>query len=269
MPTHFLFRIGPIDTREGPVNCYYVIPGHEKANAFVARDDHAGLTQVVAEFKPDEVQCEPALASAAAKFGIMPGEITPARAHQIGMVAFEMALRGKVALLKHEGLFYQFGKAAAGFWTAQPWRHAFAEHTLDVEISGSVDARLEGAVLGRGGKEFGVTLYPEKGSRQRIRELAAQGRQLAAATIATLGVGLSDGKEYLLDAMDRAYGLRRIPEPFKVHERMNVELGDLDIAALTATLLAVTDMTDEQPHARCGVRVGTIEVWSTVRIVKS
>jgi len=263
--THFVFRIGPIDTKQGPVSSYYVVPGRDKANAFVAPDDRAGLRQVAAAFAPEEIECEPALAAAAAELGIRPGEITPERAHAIGVVAFEMAGK-RIGLLEHEGLIYQLGKACAAFWKAKPWERPFAVHTLDVEISGAVDAELEGAIMGRGGTQFGLALYPEQGSRQRIRDLAAQGKQLEAASIATLGVGFVDGKEYLVDAMERAYGLRKLPQPFKIHEGDNVVLGDLDVAALAASLLAVVDMSDERPRARRGVRVGPIEVWATAKL---
>ena len=250
----FIFRIGPISVSDGEVNAYFVHPGSDDAITFFGDDDRAGFEQIVRKYDAGELECEPDLAATGAAFHVRVGEITPERAHAIGLMAFDMAFPDHLKGIQRDGIIYQFGVSSGNFWRAAPWRYASTRQPLEVILQGAVDTVLEGLVMD-GDVEWGLSLYPDRGAVQRIYELAQAGRVNEAARVNSLIVTLQDGPAFAADAMRRAYGLPRVPLPTKMVDGAGVPLGDLDLLALAATLTAVSFLTDVRLASNGRVKV--------------
>jgi hypothetical protein len=261
---HFVFRIGPISVPDGESNAYFVHPGKDDAIAFFADNDHAAFEQIVRKYEAAELACEPDLAAAAAEFHLGVSEITPERAHVIGLTAFDLANPGHLKGIQRAGIIFQFGVSCSRFWRASPWRYASTHQPLEVVLRGAVDTVLEGLVMG-GDVEYGLCLYPDRGSVDRINELAHAGRVEEAARLNSLIVTLKDRPAFATDALRRAYGLPRLPVPIKMVDGAGVPLADLDVLTLAAALTAVSHLTDEILTATGRVKVSDLEVEAIVR----
>jgi hypothetical protein len=258
----FVFKIGPLPMRDGEGSAFFVHPPEGSKFASLGATDLEGLEQVATLYIPEDLECEPALAAAAAQFGIRPGVITPERAHIIGLRAFDLALPHHYDAVKREGIIYQFGLASSQFWRASPWRYDFAQRPIHVSLSGNRGSTFEAMVLG-GELQYGLFLYPQAGSVRRAIELAHEGALEEAARIDSIGVTFQDSPDFAVDAMQRSYDLPRLPVPTRITNGSGVPLEDLDLLSIATALSAVSYMTNTQTIGISRITVGDLEVEAT------
>lgn len=260
----FVFKIGPIPVTDGQVHALFVHPPEQDAVTFFGDTEPAGLEQVVRRYDAADLECEPELARVAPEFGIRVGEITPERAHIIGLRAFDLALPHHFDGVEHEGIIYQFGVSGGKFWGVSPWQYKYAKQPVSIVLSGAVEIAFEGTVMG-GDLEYGLFLYPQAGSVKRAIDLALAGDLEEAGRVDSLGTTFQEEPQFAPDAMRRAYGLARLPVPTKMLNRAGVPLGDLDLLSLAAALSAVSYMNDTNTIGTASVTVAGLTVQATAR----
>jgi hypothetical protein len=260
----FIFKIGPIPVNDGVVNAFFVHPPHDDAISFFGGTDREGLEQAVARYGAGELECEPDMAHAGSEFGIRAGNVTPERAHMIGLMTFDIALPHHFDAVEQEGIIYQFGLSCSKFWSASPWCFRFQKQPMRISLAGAVENVFEASVLG-GDTEYGLFLYPQPGSIMQAVELAQAGELEKAGRLDSLGVTLPNGPGFAVDGMKRAYGLVRFPVVTRMANGAGVPLGDLDLLSLAAAMSAVSYMTDTNTIGIGRVTVGGMEVQATAR----
>jgi hypothetical protein len=262
---NFIYKIGPIPAQEGFVNTYFVYPGLEGAETFVADQDRDALSEIASTYTGTQLECEPSLSQIAAEFEISEGTMTPERAHMIGLVTLDMILGDQLQAVEREGVIYQMGMAASAFWASEPWKYRFAQHPVIVDFQGSVTAVLEGVVMGASGVEYGLILYPDEGMAASVQQLYQEGRSQEAASLNSLSLSFQAEPEFAISAMERAYGLPRLVVPAKVLNSERVLVSDLDLLALAAALQALSALTDDTESSYSNLRVADLETVAVVR----
>ena len=260
---HFVFQVGPIPVKDGDVLALFVEPGNAEARTFMADDARTGLEQIVKVYGGAALECEPELASVAAEFGIRPGALTDERRHAIGIVAFEMVFGDLLIGIDRAGIVYRFGVAASAFWRAAPWRHS-AVRRIAVEFSGSASGTFEGMLMG-GDLKFGLSLYPQAGTIDRVVALTAANRVEDAARVDSLIATFDDNPAYAVDAMRRAYDLPRLPVPMRMADGRGVRLAEEDLLRLAAALNAASFLNDDVRASTSTVAVDDLSVTAVAR----
>ncbi len=257
----FIFRIGPLEFSENQAYFYYVYPWQDDNFFFIANSDEEGFEKILEAYTSSELECEPELAGVCTRHNIKIGEITPERAYNIMLMGLEAIEEQHFKDILRGGLIYQFGGAAADFWQSQPWNKAFAKLHLQFEFSGSVNSVFYGLVMGESRHEYGIALYKTREDLETMLDLARSDLLGKATTVETLGVILQDEPLYAAHAMQRAYGLNKIPIPVVVQNGIRCFVTDLDILMLIAALEAVAVMDDNMQFAIGRV---TVEDLATV-----
>jgi hypothetical protein len=256
----FIFRIGPLELSGEPNYFYYVYPWENTHSFFIASSNEEGFERILEVYTSDDLECEPELAETGTTYNIASGEITPERAYNIILMGLEALEEEHFKNIERGGLIYQLGGATADFWQCQPWQKAFAKLHLQFNFTGSIDSILYGFVMGKTKHEYGIALYRTYEDLKMMLELARRGSLEEASNIETLGVTLWDEPLYASHAMQRAFGVNRIPIPVVVHDNTRCFASDLDILILAAALEAVAVMNDNMQYATGRVTVEDLEV---------
>jgi hypothetical protein len=254
---HFVFKVGPIFRNDNVVNAYFVYPGSPGYQVFFANDDRSGLSHIAAAFPHTFLACEPQMYNIGREFGFRLGSFTDETAHMLGLVTFDMALPGQLQQIEREELIYQFGTACAEFYNASPWRFASATGTLGIAITGSVRCRLEARILGSAGIEYGLATY-SIGSVHSIKNPLEDEHLIIPSSLDTLGVTFSDSPDFAIDAMRRAYGIPKLPEPVKIANGERIHLVDQDLLILTASLRGTAVLSDNDNESIAQVQVADL-----------
>jgi hypothetical protein len=261
----FVFRIGPIPVKDGTVLAFFVDPGRDDARTFVADDERSGLELVARAYGGARLECEPELALSAAPFGFVPGPITDERKHYIGLAAFDLVFGDLLRGIEHDAITFQFGRAASAFWQAAPWQHASVRNPIDLAFEGTAPGRFEAMVMG-GEVKLGLTLYPQQGTLERLSALAAEGRLDEAARVDSLSTTFEDEPAYAVDAMRRAYELRRLPVPARMAQGSGVRPSDHDLLRLAAALKATSLLNDEARASTTAITIDDLSIRVTARL---
>ena len=253
----FVFRIGPLE-RQGQIeSAYFVYPGRENAEVFFAALPDDAATAIAGAFPSAVLRCEPELA--AAGFGAMAAaEWTDERRHILGVTALDMVSQETFAEIANEGLIFQFRRAAAAFWAAAPWNRDTGKKLQCLSMIEPSHGTFIGAVLGAGGKEYGLAIYPHRDHAEVAAECIDLGLEGLAATIDTVGMVFLAEPAYGVDAIRRAHGLSRIPLPVCTAEGLRSPIRDPQLALLTAALFALAAVPEVGEACSGQVAVGDI-----------
>jgi hypothetical protein len=176
------------------------------------------------------------------------------------MLAFDLAVPGRLAHVEPPELIYAYGTACAEFYRAAPWHSAVAGRVLGTLITGSVKRRAEVRILGPAGEQKGIVLF-DPGANAELRRNADPNRIVdTMLRIESMGVAFSDNPGYAVDAMRRAYGLNSFPMAVKLVAGRNEELTSQDLLALSITLRAVSALRDPAAESSAELGVGEVRV---------
>src|SRR5262249_22258033 len=129
--------------------------------------------------------------------------------------------------------------AAVAFEAAEPWHVFESDEPLSVRIDSSGN-EFEGCVLGRGGEEFGLALYHQPGSIDRVHAFVEEGRPEAARSLACTTMLLAYDSSCSAEAVRAMTGVEVAPLVFHITRGGPRAAGPDDIAVLVAGLRAVT-----------------------------
>lgn len=255
--SQFVFKIGPLEGQDKVEDAYFVYPGRKDAEVFFAASRHEAAVAIKDAYPETPLQCEPELA--AAGFNAIPAaEWTDQRRHILALTALEMVSRETFAEIEAEGLIYQFGRAAAAYWAAAPWRTEAGQMLQTLTMTEPSHETFVGAVLGAGGKEFGLAIYRDRGDAEAAAGCVDLGLEKLAAAVDTVGVTFLADPACGVDAMRRAHGLSRIPLPLCTADGSRRPIRDPDIALITAAMYALAAVTEGRQPYTGQVTVGDI-----------
>ncbi len=262
-----VFRLGPISVADRDAFTYAGVGDDGDLVApEVAHDDAAGLAKIASRLAGKEWRCEPALAGAARALGIASAELPADAFVPRAVPAFGLGL-GKLAGRPRLEVLLRFLQACATFWKARPWEVVDSDRGLPVTLA--MDGRtrhLEAVVMGAGGGEYGVALYDEPGSVDRITAASSLGDHQAARKATATAVTFDEEPAWAAAALQDAFGLPRLPVPMRVRKGNASTPTSDELHALAAALEAAAQLpsTDAVDEARSSVEVGERVV--TVRL---
>lgn len=257
--THFVFKIDAMPGAAPDTTAYFVVPGRPGAQAIVAPDDGEAVRMLRRSYPGEALVFEPRLAQAARRAGYETDEITPERAHYIGLTAFDLALPGALKDVRNEGLVYQFGIAAARFHQVAPQQRPWANSALELAHSGAFGGRRRAWLLGVDGGEPGVATYAMPEGVSAVEHKLALGPP-GLKKVDTIGVVFNRSMPFANDAMSRAYGVPALPVPIKVEQGRDAALTDRDLLLLAALLRAIAALPDDGAEGSGYVKVGDDEL---------
>jgi hypothetical protein len=115
-------------------------------------------------------------------------------------------------------------------------------HPAVVTVDGRQCAR-EVSILGGGGEEFGVAIYDQPGSIQRVLIAMDAGRPEDGRQVDSLSVTLDEEPEWAVDALEDAFGLNRLPFPVRLRRGRPSAASTEELLQLAAVLDAVVKLT--------------------------
>lgn len=241
---HYLMKVGPMALeRESPTTAYLALGDQGEVDAIFAHSDVSGLKQLVAKHGK-ELVCEPALKAAARSLGLrVEPPPPPALALKVG---FAIVLAHGPALKFHNlELLIELAQAFAAFMDCGPWELFEADEALSIELD-KPNRSYEACVMGQGGEVFGLVLYSEVGSIQRIHELSEAGSPPGAMTFPCTSVFAEEEPAFVAEAMNDFTGLAAGPSLIHLRRGAPAPLTEGDVAAVVASLKAVAALAAEK-----------------------
>lgn len=240
MPTLYVLGLGPIPTGEGEGMVFLgllddkLIPAPSATAA-------AALKWLRAKAPPrTRLLCHPDLAMAGGGLGFAaaaPDENVLAACAELAFV------------LAHPGIAPEptpaltpLLQAAATFWDARPWERLPAEAAIAVDVSGSVRGTFEATVMGAGGEEFGLALYPAPGSIARLLAAIEAGRPDLAAQVDSISLTFDEEPAFAARALHAWCGLERVPITFAMRGGNPQAIDEAQAFALAVTLHTLARM---------------------------
>ncbi|MEI7705671.1 MAG: SEC-C domain-containing protein, partial [Deltaproteobacteria bacterium] len=243
------FKLGPLEFPEGDQFVYAALGDRGPLQPVFAPDDAKGLQDLVAGARREPVRCEPGLASAARSLGLPSGRLPPDALRFRASMAMALALGPEASAIgaqEMEGLILAFAR----FWRVRPWERFDSDDAVRVVLTrGGRPVPHEASVLGGGGDEFGVALYPKAGSVARMVRLVEEDRVDDVQRIESISAILHREPPFAVQAMEEAHGLPGFPAPLSVG-RGTMDLADRTaVIALTAALDAFASVMPDRRQA--------------------
>ncbi len=234
-------KIGPLPLDRGSAHAYVAF-GDSGLEAAVERSDEDGIATLRRKCGREPLVCERALARVAAAQGLSVAELPR---EVLGIKAALAVTFDHGPTLEAVGpeLVLELIGAAVAFAAAEPWNVFEPEEALSIRID-SPQRELEGCVLGAGGEEFGLALYHQRGSIDRVGSLVAQGRPELARSVACTTMLLVRDSACSVDAVRALTGAEVAPLVFHIARGGPRAAGPHDVAILVAGLRAVTALAE-------------------------
>lgn len=247
----YLMKVGPIDFADRTATTAYLALGDEGVDTVFADSDQEGLGELLAK-RRDPAVCEPALKATASRLGLrVERPPRPALAFKAGFAI--VVAHGKMLELENIPLVIELAEALATFLRSEPWTIVDADEALRVELQ-KPTRTYEGCVMGQGGEEFGLALYHQPGSVQRIHDLSDADRSPEEMMFPCTTVLVESEPRFAADVMKEFVGLAIVPRLLHVRHGEVEPLAESDVAAMVAALKAVGALARSQPG------VGTAEM---------
>lgn len=234
-------KIGPLPLDREQVHAYVAFGGG-RLEVAVLGSDEKGLAALRHKCGQERLVCEPALAHVARAQGLQVAELPPPARAIKAALAVSLAHGPTLENVSAE-LILELVDAAVAFEAAEPWHVFELEEPLSIRI-GAAGRALEGCVLGAGGEEFGLALYHQIGSIDRVHTFMQEGRPEAARSLACTTLLLFYDNSYSVEAVRAMTGVPLAP--LVVHTTRNGPgvAGPDDVAVLVAGLRAVTALAE-------------------------
>ena len=238
------FLLGPIETGQGTAWCAAgVASDGTVAPPEIQSSPERALRGFAKRAAGQEIVCEPALAGLAGSLGMrcakLPPEALPPRAVLSWLLA-----RGPMAGKPPPDALIRLFESCAAFLGARPWERVDSDtpHPTTVTIDALRSAR-EVSILGCGGEEFGVAIYDQPGSIQRVLTAMDAGRPEDGRLVDSLSVTLDEEPAWAVEALDDAFGLDRVPFVVRLRRGRPSPASTEELLQLAAVLDAVVKVT--------------------------
>jgi hypothetical protein len=250
--TRLIVHIGPLIESSGKpgLTAYFLVPGNPEDPMALARNLADALPDLRRMAGGDPLACEPALEAQASRLGLAIAPLNREARDMLALIALDIADRSTFAEVGHDGLIGRFCEAAAAF--EQALQPDWPPRWLEVRISGSPTPRMA-LVLGGPGLAVLDTLADPSRADAQTPEAITDG----------LGAVFAPGDQAIADALHRAFALRQVPQPFRVDQCNKFAVTDVELALLTAVLLAVSRLPRDvtrTSHAHVEAEDITVEV---------
>ncbi len=233
----YAFKLGPIHTDDGEMTGVFAMTPERALEPRFGRAPTA-LREFAKLAAGDELLCEPALAKVGKPFGFVAADAPEWAAEPRAILAFGLALGN--AAPPPSSPIVDFLDATSAFVHAAPWRYWDNGHVIDVRITrDSKTLEYEGCIMGAGGLEFGLALYPEKGSIARLNRVRSP---RDARNVESIAVTMDDEPAWAIDALEEAFGLDGIPVPIRIAKGRPGPARSDDLATLAIALRAIADL---------------------------
>jgi hypothetical protein len=137
--------------------------------------------------------------------------------------------------------------AGGAFCAAAPWRYFANEFPLTLQIDGEP---FEASVMGAGGQEFGVALYPGKGGLKRLLDTDDP------RAVDSLAVTFDEEPHWAAEAaIALVPPIAGVPIPIQLERRMPGVPAPRGLLQLAAALEAVSQISPDQREASAAVEV--------------
>lgn len=244
MTSVYVFRVGPM-TRKG--ESLYVPVSPDKAFEVVdAASDAEGLRKIAEQCEGDELTCEPRLAQAGAAFGFTASEM-PAKLHAMrAMIALKSALDPDIDAIDHLIVCDQFLGAAGIFWRGASRQWWPVDTPVDVEVTGPIAQRFEGALAREPVLSF--VLFDSPGDAAQYIGSSAEERSAILETRDNIRVTFEPGPAYALETLEERYELGAMPRPRRTRNGQVQQIQEDELLPLAAALRGKGNLTElERP----------------------
>lgn len=261
----YALRLGGVPVDGGRAATYVAIDEDGMMTPVVGANDEAALREIVASAGGRDVVCEEALQAAARRLGLRVQELPrwalgaradlatvfrlgESRIERDALAAVAPALRAAGELLCH-----------------QPWSWLRNADVVDFEIasSGCAARHFEGCVMGAGGQEYGVALYDEPGTLDRLAKASQAVPRGHAPAIDAYGFTIDGGPAWVADAVAAAYGIRLLIVPIRVRGgRMRAATAD-DLTVMASAAAAAAHLTPVYREHTATIVVGQVVTTAT------
>ncbi|MGH2898917.1 MAG: DUF7309 domain-containing protein, partial [Solirubrobacteraceae bacterium] len=236
-------KIGPLSLERGSAHAYVAF-GEAGLNVVVEASDGKGLAALRRKCAEEPLVCERALSQVAAAQGLKVVELPP----QVRAIKAALAVsleHGPTLETVGPELVLELIDAAVAFEAAEPWHVFEPDEPLSIRIDAS-GRELEGCVLGAGGEEFGLALYHQAGSIDRVHTCVKDGRPKAARSLACTTMLLAYDSSCSVEAVRAMTGVELAPLVFHITRGGPRAAGPDDVAVLVAGLRAVTALAEDR-----------------------
>jgi len=234
-------KIGPLSLDRENTHAYVAF-GDGGLDVVVEGSDDKGLAALRRKCGQEPLVCERALAHVAGAQGLKLAELPP---HVRAIKAALAVSLEHGATLETVGpeLILELIDAAVAFEAAEPWHVFEPDEPLSIRID-AAGRELEGCVLGAGGEEFGLALYHQAGSIDRVHTFMQEGRPEAGRSLACTTMLLAYDSSCSVEAVRAMTGVELAPLVFHITRGGPREAGPDDVAVLVAGLRAVTALAE-------------------------
>jgi len=264
----YALRLGEVPVDSGLAITYAVIDEQGMMTPVIAANDDAALREIVSTAGGRDVVCEEALQPAARRLGLraqaLPRWTLGPRADLATIVRLgKNRIEGQALAAVAPAL-----RAAGELVCHQPWSWLRNIDVVDFEIAspGHATRRFEGCVMGAGGQEYGVALYDEPGSLDRLADASHAGRRGQPHAIDAYGFTIDGGPVWVADAVGAAYGIRLVIVPIRVRGgRMRAATAD-DLTVMACAAAAAAHLTPVYREHSATIVVGDVATTATARV---
>ena len=241
-----VMKVGPLSVERGTASAYVAF-GDRGLDVVIEADDDQGLVALARRNKDEVLVCEPSLARAALRRGLTVAAPPPAALSMKAALAVNLDHGRGMAQVSPE-LVLELIEATIDFEAAAPW-HAFEpDEAITVRIQ--PDGReLEGCVLGQAGEEFGLVLYHQAGSIQKVIAFADEGAPEKARSLGATTMLIERGDAFVVDAIEEMAGVAAAPRVLHLTRGKVSPASADDVAGLVAALRAVTSLAAGEVQA--------------------
>ena len=234
-------KIGPFSLDRENTHAYVAF-GDGGIDLVVEGSDDKGLAALRRKCGQEPLVCERALAHVAGAQGLKLAELPPhVRAIKAALaVCLE---HGPTLETVGPALILELIDAAVAFEAAEPWHVFEPDEPLSIRID-ATGREFEGCVLGAGGEEFGLALYHQAGSIDRVHTFVQEGRPEAGRSIACTTMLLAYDSSCSVEAVRGMTGVELAPLVFHITRGGPRAAGPDDVAVLVAGLRAVTALAE-------------------------
>lgn len=255
----YAFKLGPVRTGEGEMTAFF---GLTPERALEARFGSAttALKAFAKESGSKELRCDPSLERVGKPLGFVVDAPPEWAAGPRAILAFGLAL-GEMAPPQNSPLA-AFLEATRSFLEAEPWRYFDNADVIDVRVTRAGKTKTyEGCVMGCGGMEFGLALYPEKGSIARLQDASNE----QALSIDSIALTLDGEPTWACDALMDGFGIDGLPVPIHLAKRRPQRATPEDIATLAVALRAVAGLGPTSLEDSCTLEDENLTIRAVAR----
>ncbi len=232
----YAFKLGPVRTGDGEMTGFF---GLTPERALEPRFGSAttALRAFAKEGATKDLRCDPSLERAGKPLGFVVGPPPEWAASTRAILAMGLAL-GEMAPPQSSPLG-AFLEATQTFLDAEPWRHWDNGDVIAIRVTRAGKTQTyEGCIMGAGGMEYGLALYPEKGSVARL----SQASMAEARSVDSIALTLDDEPAWACDALMDGFGVDGLPVPIRLSKGRPKHTTAEDIATLAVALRVVADL---------------------------